>query len=180
MTEPAPAKKASRRIWLIIAAVLGLAGVYLFTPVSDFLGWLTLDVASFNREVDGHMRRIHREADYACLYTVTCDGAEARIELRTELTPAQLKHIRSEIWRRRFETYCTGHAPNFALEHGPWTPSGDPDRSPPADIYVFPGGFGGADGPLAMPNALGPPGSHPPCTRETAYWTREHGVIAAR
>jgi hypothetical protein len=172
--EDKPAKRRSGKLWLIAALVLGLAAVWFFTPLNRFIAWLTLDVAALERQVDGHMRDVHRDAEYACLYAVDCSSGEARLQLQTQLTPGKLQRIRNEIWRRRFENYCTGKVANFGLAHGQL--AGSEAKDVPQDCYAFGGGFGGAAGILSG-CVFAPPGTWTPCTRDQAYWTREQGIV---
>lgn len=143
--------------------------IYYLTPIYKAVGWLALDVPTLNGYVDRHMRDIHHDVDFVCLYTVRCDSGSADLEIQTELTPDELVAIRNDIWRRRFDSYCEGRTANIGLEHG---------GSGAQDKWHFGFGFGGASG-FAAGGAFAANGAAP-CTRDMAYWTREDGIIAGR
>lgn len=157
--------------WRLVLFWLAALALYFLTPLARYVSWLTLDVPSLNGHIDKHMREVHRDVPFACLYTVTCKSGGAAMEIQVELTPEELITAKREIWRRRFEDYCPGRTANIGLEHGG-------DKYPAQDKWAFGHGFGGATG-------FGQGGSFSaepwtPCTRELAYWTREDGIIAGK
>ena len=166
-------KRKPRRVFTPLRIVgfwvIALA-LYFLTPLYKAVGWLALDVPILNGYVDRHMRDVHTNVPFACLYTLTCASGEARLEIQIELTPEELYFIKQQIWRRRFEDYCPGPTANIGLEHGV---TGNLDK------WRFGYGFGGATG-LAAGDAFAPAGTWTPCTRDKAYWTREDGIVAHR
>lgn len=151
--------------WLLALAL------YFLTPLARYVSWLTLDVPTLNGQIDKHMRDVHDDVPFACLYTVACATGSALLEIRTSLTNEDLVRVKNEIWRRRFENYCAGRTANIGLEHGGGT-------YPAQDKWVFGHGFGGATGfGQAGSFSAGP---WTPCTYDNAYWTREGGIVVDR
>lgn len=157
--------------WRLLAFWLLALALYFLTPVARLVSWLTLDVPTLNGFIDKHMREVHANVPFACLYTVTCSTGGAAMEIQVELTPEELVTAKREIWRRRFEDYCTGRTANIGLEHGG-------NEYPEQDKWAFGHGFGGATGFGQSGSFSAEPWT--PCTRDLAYWTRDDGIIANR
>ncbi len=155
--------------------------LYFLTPLHKAVAWLTLDVPTLNREIDEHMRSVHGNTAYACLYTISCADGRPHMDLQANLASAQLDRVRNQVWRRFFDNECAAPTTNIGLEHSHTPIQGLHGglSEPPRDCYSFGNGFGGASGILsgcAFTAAL----QTETCTRDKAYWTREDGIIADR
>jgi hypothetical protein len=162
----------------LVAFWLAAFAIYYTSPVSKAVAWLALDVPTLNAQIDAHMRSVHGDTDYACLYTITCASGRARLEPQAELTPAELVRVKNQVWRRLFDKECPAPTTNIGLEHSQ-TPRETPfgPSEPPRDCYSFGNGFGGASG-IWSGCAFAAPSRTDTCTRDRAYWTREDGIVA--
>lgn len=158
--------------WLVAFAL------YFLTPVHKAVAWLTLDVPTLDGQIDEHMRSVHGETDYACLYTITCTSGRARLEPQADLTPAELERVKKQAWRRLFDNECPAPTTNIGLEHShtPRQTRFGPSE-PPRDCYSFGTGFGGASG-IMSGCAFTAAFQTESCTRDKAYWTREAGIVS--
>lgn len=152
---------------------LAAFAIYFLTPIHKAVGWVAIDVTALNGQIESHMRGVHGETDFACLYAVSCESGAPRLELQTALTSEKMDSIKQTIWRRWSENYCAGQVTNLGLEHS------HEGAFVPRDCFSVGNGFGGAVG-FASGCAFHEHSRDTPCTRDKAYWTREHGIVARR
>lgn len=178
MTDDKPKRRKSFFTPARLAAFWFIAlALYFLTPIYKAVGWIALDVAALNGQIESHMRGVHGDTAFACLYAISCDSGAPRLELQTALTPEKMGSIKQTIWRRWTEDYCTGPVTNLGLEHSREGLHVPP--SVPRDCYSVGNGFGGATG-FARGCAFHDNSRDIPCTRDKAYWTREDGLVARR
>lgn len=113
-----------------------------------------------NTSIDRHMREVHSDIEFACLYTVDCGGDAHGIRRLNTLSKDDMSAIKDTIWRRKFEGYCPQGGDNFALKHS--------DQR--VDIFVIGAGWGGA-------KDIGNIYRSEICEASSAYWSREQGIL---